>query len=93
MPVDHIKHQAALEHFGFQVSRVFLPFRRFSHAEASFLTLTLEGYQPAQRVVRLDESIRLDLSLEKSGQPAQTRAVGRPKKRVGKESTIDPFSE
>jgi len=43
VPIDHIKHHTALEHFGFQVSRVFLPFGRFSHAEAGFLILTLKG--------------------------------------------------
>jgi hypothetical protein len=43
VPIDHIKHHTALEHFGFQVSRVFLPFGRFSHAEAGFLILMLKG--------------------------------------------------
>jgi hypothetical protein len=43
MPIDDIEQQTAREHFRVRVSRVFLPFVRFSDAEASSLPLTLEG--------------------------------------------------
>jgi len=59
VPIDHIKHQAALEHFGFQVSCVLLPFGRFPHAEAGFLPLTLEGIVCGQSFAHIIATLSL----------------------------------
>jgi hypothetical protein len=59
VPIDHIKHQTALEHFGFQVSCVPLPFGRFPHAEARFLPLTLEGIVCGQSFAHIIATLSL----------------------------------
>ena len=62
--------------------------------EEVMLTLELAGYQPANRSVRLDANTRLDVSLEleKKQAPKPGRGPAKPKKNLGKEATIDPFS-
>jgi eukaryotic-like serine/threonine-protein kinase len=56
--------------------------------------LKLEGYEPAQRSIRLDANSRLDVTLEKVKTAAVTPVrPAKAKKAIGKESTIDPFSE
>ncbi len=60
------------------------------------LELSLAGHRPTERVVRLDANTALDVSLERDVEPTPNRPsppVVKPRKRIGKESTIDPFSE